>query len=191
MSGRSRRLSHRKKTEWPPDCCRYRMRLRSRKEKVYKGLVAGALGGLAASWIMPRFQRFLSRTLEGEPNPHKGEGEDATVKTARAVSSKVLDHELTEPEKKKAGPLVHYAYGTGIGALYGCLAQKYGITQSGFGSAYGAAAWVLGDEVAVPALGLSKKPTEIPIGKQFQMLAAHVVYGVTLEGVRRGALKVL
>jgi uncharacterized membrane protein YagU involved in acid resistance len=103
----------------------------------------------------------------------------------------VLDHELTAEEKKVAGPLVHYAYGTGIGALYGGLAQKYKTTKSGFGSAYGAAAWALGDEAAVPALGLGKKPTETPASQHFQMLAAHVVYGVTLEGVRRLTLKVL
>src|SRR5205814_1570346 len=114
-----------------------------------------------------------------------GEGEDATVKTANKISSEVFDHELSAEEKKTAGPFVHYAYGTGIGAVYGGLSQRFETTKSGFGSAYGAAAWALGDEVAVPALGLGKKPTETPISKQFQMLAAHIVYGITLEGVRR------
>jgi putative membrane protein len=167
------------------------MRFRSRKHKVYKGLIAGSIGGLAASWIMTRFQAVLSRALQGTSNPHEGQGEDATVKTAEKISSGALDHELTPEEKKKAGPLVHYAYGTGIGALYGGLAQKYDTTKSGFGTAYGAAAWALGDEVAVPALGLGKKPTEAPVSQQFQMLAAHLVYGVTLEGVRRLTLRVL
>jgi uncharacterized membrane protein YagU involved in acid resistance len=86
---------------------------------------------------------------------------------------------------------VHYAYGTGIGAVYGCLAQKYETTTSGLGIAYGAAAWALGDEVAVPALGLGKKPAETPVSQHFQLLVAHLVYGVTLEGVRRLALKAL
>jgi putative membrane protein len=167
------------------------MRLRTRNNQVYKGLIAGAIGGLAASWIMTQFQAAVSRALEGQPDPHKGEGEDATVKTASAISSKVLDHELSPEEKKTAGPLVHYAYGAGIGAVYGGLTQKYGTTKSGFGSAYGAAAWALGDEVAVPALGLGKKPTETPVAKHVQALAAHLVYGVTLEGVRRLTLKVI
>jgi len=167
------------------------MRIRSRKDKLYKGLIAGSVGGLAASWIMPRFQSLLSRAFQGTSNPHEGQGEDATVKTAQKISSGALDHELTPEEKKKAGPLVHYAYGTGIGALYGGLAQKYKTTKSGFGTAYGAAAWVLGDEVAVPALGLGKKPTETPVSQQFQFLAAHLVYGATLEGVRRLTLRVL
>ena len=86
---------------------------------------------------------------------------------------------------------MHYAYGTGIGALYGGLAKKESLTTSGFGSAYGAAAWALGDEIAVPALGLGKKPSETPLSQHVQTLAAHLVYGFTLEGVRRLALKVL
>src|SRR5207237_6053186 len=102
---------------------------------------------------MTQFQSLLTRALDG-PNPHKEQGEDATIKTAKRISSKLLGHELSEEEKKAAGPLVHYAYGTGIGALYGSLAQKYETPRLGFGSAYGAAAWALGDEVAVPALGL-------------------------------------
>jgi hypothetical protein len=166
------------------------MYFRGRNDKVYKGLIVGAIGGLAASWVMTRFQLLLAQAL-GQTDPHEGQGEDATVKTAQRISSEVLDHELSAEEKKSAGPFVHYAYGTGIGALYGGLAQKDKITTSGFGSAYGATAWALGDEIAVPALGLGKKPTETPLSQHFQTLAAHVVYGITLEGVRRLALKVL
>jgi hypothetical protein len=57
------------------------MHFRSGKDKVYKGLIAGAIGGLAASWIMPRVQFLLARAL-GHTDPHEGQGEDATVKTA-------------------------------------------------------------------------------------------------------------
>jgi uncharacterized membrane protein YagU involved in acid resistance len=139
---------------------------------------------------MPQFQFLLAHAL-GHTDPHEGQDEDATVKTAQKISSALLGHRLSEEQKKTAGPLVHYAYGTGIGAAYGGLAQKYAATTSGFGIAYGAAAWALGDEVAVPSLGLGKKPTETPISQHFQLLAAHLVYGITLEGVRRLALKAL
>ncbi|SRR5579883_2909063 len=151
---------------------------------VWRGVIAGAIGGLAASWVMPQFQKAVARAL-GRSGPHEGEDEDATVKMARKVSCAVADHELSDEEKKVAGPLVHYAYGTGIGALYGGLAERYRGATWGFGSAYGAAAWVLGDEVAIPALRLGKGPKEAPGSRQAQMLAAHLVYGVTLEGVRR------
>jgi len=172
-------------------CCHTRsMYLRSKKDGLSEGLIAGVIGGLVASWIMPRFQSLTAHAF-GDTHPHEGQGEDATVKTAQRISSALLGRELSAEEKKTAGPLVHYAYGTGIGAVYGGLAQKHETTTSGFGIANGAAAWALGDEVAVPALGRGKKPTETPVTQHFQLLAAHLVYGITLEGVRRRALNAL
>jgi hypothetical protein len=166
------------------------MDFRSKTDRVYRGVIAGAIGGVAASWIMTRFQILTAHAL-CQTEPHEGQGEDATVKTAQKSSSALLDHELSPEEKESAGPVVHYVYGGGIGALYGGLAQKHEATTAGFGSAYGAAAWALGDGIAVPALGLGKKPNETPLSQHLQTLAAHLVYGVTLEGVRRLALKAL
>src|SRR5581483_3390900 len=155
-----------------------------------KGVIAGAIGGLAASWVMPQFQFLVAHAL-GQSGPHEGQDEDATVKTAEKISSKVLGRELSGEEKEKAGPIVHYAYGTAIGALYGGLAQKNETTSVGFGSAYATAVWALGDEIAVPALGLGKKPAEVPLSQHLQALAAHLAYGITLETVRRLVLKAL
>lgn len=173
---------------WRLHCGLHFMSFRSRQDRVYRGLIAGAVGGLTASWIMPRFQLVLSHAL-GYADPHTGQGEDATVKTAQKISSRLLQHELSAEEKKVAGPLVHYAYGTTIGALYGGLGQRLEAATSGFGSVYGASAWALGDAIAVPALGLGKKPSEIPLSQHLQFLAAHLVYGISLEAVRRLALK--
>ena len=97
------------------------MNWRFGKKKAYKGLIAGCAGGLAASWIMTQFQNLVTRA-SGDSSSRKEQGpeeqaEDATVKTARKISSGVLHHELTPEEKNKAGTIVHYAYGAGIGAL--------------------------------------------------------------------------
>src|SRR4029078_4357457 len=119
---------------------------------VYKGVIAGGIGGLAASWIMPKFQFLLSRAL-GHSDPHEGQGEDATVRTAQRVSSAMLGHGLPAEDEKTAGALVPYVYGTGIGALYGGLAQKHETVTLGFGVGYGAAACALRDETAGVVLG--------------------------------------
>jgi putative membrane protein len=168
------------------------MKVPFRRKNVYKGLLAGSLGGLAAAWVMSEFQGLMTRAMGQSHSPEQqSEEEDATVKTAKKISSGLLHHEISPERKKTAGTIVHYAYGAGIGALYGGLAQKVDTTTAGFGSAYGTAVWALGDEVAVPALKLGKKPTETPVPVHAQALAAHLVYGVALEGVRRLALKAL
>jgi putative membrane protein len=157
----------------------------------WKGLAAGLAGGLAATFVMTQFQE-LSAKLEkklkesqGNGGEKKKKGEDATVKAASKVSRKVLHHPLTPGEKKKAGPAVHYGFGTLTGAAYGVLAELVPGVTLGAGAPFGTALWVGADEIAVPAFGLSGPPWESPPSVHVKALAAHLVYGVTAEGVRK------
>jgi putative membrane protein len=161
---------------------------------MWKGLAAGVAGGLVASWVMEEFQALWGKVAEsleasgggGGSKGGGGEQEPATVKAAEAVSENVFGHELTEGEKDVAGPAVHYAMGAGSAAVYGVLAEFAPEVTAGAGLPFGAAVWLLADEAAVPALGLSKGPTEYPLSKHAYSLASHFVYGLTTEFVRRG-----
>src|SRR5690606_29902824 len=98
---------------------------------------AGLLGGLAASWVMSRFQAAVPadtfKELLGEPTDDDGsdESEPATVKAAEAVSEGFLGHRLSEDEKAWAGPAMHYAHGSLSAALYGALAEHQPIVTRG------------------------------------------------------------
>jgi hypothetical protein len=111
--------------------------------------------------------------------------ENATVKTAQRLSRKLFEHELTQPEKQVAGPAVHYAYGSMMGALYGGLSELLPVTSAGLGLPFGFALWLLGDEIAVPALGLGKHPKEYSPEVHADALAAHFMYGATTDLLRR------
>src|SRR5215207_323769 len=181
-----------------------------REGDVWKGLAAGLVGGLVASWVMNRFQDVWINLSEsggqsqGEQSSQQGQGngstgqqqsgeeqEDATVKTASAISESILDHELTESEKKWAGPAVHYAFGTAVGGLYGAAAELAPDVTAGVGLPFGAAFWLVADETALPLLGLSKGPTEYPLSTHVYALASHFVYGLTAEAVRRAVRSAL
>lgn len=117
-----------------------------RKPSVLKGVVAGAMGGLAASWVMNQFEAVVAKMRRNEEQrTDEQDAEDATMKTADKVAQSVTGHGLSKEQKKKAGPIVHYAYGTGIGALYGGAASRIKPAAAGFGTAYGTAVWALGD----------------------------------------------
>src|SRR6185295_9863756 len=119
---------------------------------LWKGLAAGLIGGLVASWTMNRFQDVWSKLVEGseswpdnqfqnvwcefaeglkespgsqvsKPGPEPDVQEDTTVRAASAVAESLFDHRLTQSEKKIAGPAVHYILGTGVGGLYGAAAE--------------------------------------------------------------------
>jgi putative membrane protein len=175
--------------------------------ELWKGLVAGLVGGLVASWTMNRFQDVWLKLSENgdrsanERSPQQDEEEqrmnasnenqDTTVKAASAISEGIFDHKLSEDEKKIAGPAMHYALGTAVGGLYGAVAEVMPEITTGIGLPFGAVFWLVVDETMVPVLGLSKPPTEYPASTHVYALASHLVYGLTAELVRRNLRKAL
>ena len=183
--------------------------MREDNGSIWKGIVAGLAGGLVASWTMNQFQAAWTRLAENSEKPHGAqsmqpaqgsngdqkqdvqEQDDATVVAAKAISEGVFGHELQESEKKPAGAAVHYAFGTVSGGLYGALAELVPQVTTATGVPFGAAFWLIADEVSVPLLGLSKGPTEYPVSTHVYSLASHLVYGATAELGRRAVRQIL
>ncbi|MDQ3135609.1 MAG: DUF1440 domain-containing protein [Acidobacteriota bacterium] len=191
------------------------MKVGEREEgDVLKGLAAGLVAGLAAAWTMNQFQSAWSRLAEGEERSHgaqslqqgspqhgvggelRSEGkdseqDDAAERLANAVSVATLDHELTEGEKETAGTAFHYAMGATSVALYGAVAEIIPEVKAGAGLPFGAAVWLIADEGIVPAVGLSKSPTEYPLSIHAYAFTSHLVFGLTAEIVRRAMRSVM
>jgi putative membrane protein len=157
----------------------------------WKGLIAGVVGGLVASWAMDRFQYWWlsfgggdELQLQQTPSEEGNQEEPATVKTASAISEGVFGHSLTAREKEITGPIVHYAVGTSAGAVYGVAAEYEPKVTTLAGIPFGAAFWMVVDEGALPLLGLTKGPNAYPISTHAYALASHLVFGLTAEVVR-------
>lgn len=183
--------------------------MREDNGSVLKGIVAGMAAGLVASWTMNQFQAAWTRLAENSEKPHGAQSmqpaegssgnqrqdmqdqDDATVQVAKTVSEGVFGHELQESEKKPAGAVVHYAFGTASGGLYGALAELAPQVTNGVGLPFGAAFWLLADEISVPLLGFSKGPTEYPLSTHAYSLASHLVYGATAELSRRALRQIM
>jgi hypothetical protein len=172
--------------------------------EVLKGLAAGTIGGLVASWVMDEFQYACTKVSssfqrgqqkeivgsssannEEQSQSSDEEQEPATVKAAEMVSEKIFGHQLAKVEKKMAGDAVHYATGAASGAIYGAAAELAPELTAGAGIPFGTAVWLVVDEGAVPLFGLSKGPGEYPLSTHMYALASHFVYGLTTEVVRR------
>lgn len=156
------------------------MRVKRRRNR-WKGLLAGALGGLAGSFAMSQFHALIQKIEQ----PAQQDKEDSTVKAASATSRAIFHHELTPQQKKIAAPVVHYAFGTSMGAIYGALAESARPVNAGWGMPFGAAIWLGAHVLAVPALGLSQPITESTPGAEAAEFGGHLVYGVVVEGLRR------
>jgi putative membrane protein len=169
-------------------------RHRHRHRDIWKGAATGALAGLVGSWTMNQFQGALSKVnarlkpqpqSSAEPQPQsQPDNEDATMKAAERIAEGLLHRHLSKPEKQKLGPLVHYGFGTVAGAVYGAVAEVNPRASAGHGILFGSVLFAGADEIAVPALHLSRPATDYPVSTHAQALAAHCVYGLSTETVR-------
>ncbi|MGI8770860.1 MAG: DUF1440 domain-containing protein [Acidobacteriaceae bacterium] len=164
-----------------------------------RGVLAGLAGGLIAAFVMNEFQAALSKATEalkeqksspqqaqhqdGEQQDGREKPDDATQKAADRIAAAVTGVHLTKQQKEIYGPMVHYGMGAVSGIVYGVAAECLKSARIGFGTLFGTVLFVLADEIAVPALGLSQSPTEQPATAQITPWLSHLVYGLTVESV--------
>lgn len=163
------------------------------------GALAGAVAGLAGSWAMVRFNHVIGgggfrpgdahshRRQAATPNDTDGTfpDEPASMQVASTVAAPVIGRPLNEEEKEVGGPIMHYLFGAFMGAMYGAAAETQPSTTAGAGVPFGTAVWLAAGEIGVPLAGLSAPPTNYPLSRHLAALGSHVVFGLTVEGVRR------
>jgi hypothetical protein len=169
---------------------------------VWRGAVAGAIGGAVASSAMVLFNHLLGSTgfgrddrgrrkqhrrADAKPNETDGtiSDEPASEKAASNLAEAVTGEELSDQERKIGGSIVHHAFGAVAGALYGAAAARMPMLAAGGGLPYGALVWVAGPEIGLPLTGLSRPPAAYPPSRHVASLATHLVFGGTVEAVRR------
>lgn len=161
--------------------------LNDQPRELWKGLLSGLIGGLAATLVMTQYQVNSAKLINSlrQEQPQQGAGESTTVAVADKITQAIAGSRVPPERRNLAGNLVHYGFGTLMGATYGVLHEVLPATSAGRGLAYGAALWAAADELALPASGLAKWWPEYPIHVHANALGAHLVYAATLDGIRR------
>jgi len=148
---------------------------------------------------MSEFQALWSRAVDGFESPSAGGrhdardwqernegGENSNERAAQTIAKHTVNRRLTREELEAAAPLLHYLFGSVLGAVYGGLVERARPAPMLSGAAFGTAVWVGADEIAMPALGLASSNVDYPLEAHAQSFAAHLVFGLTTEVVRRG-----
>src|SRR4051812_39873150 len=151
---------------------------RSRATAAAADLAIGLAAGTIAAGAMNLFQDIWSKYVSPPPP-----GETAAAKAADAVSEEVSDARVKPSARKAADGVVHYLTGAVLGGLYGVLGGRLPMLFAGRGSAFGGLVWLICDEIAVPMLGLG--PRSKPAEEHWSALASHIVFGLSLDGMRR------
>jgi hypothetical protein len=171
--------------------------------RVLRGAFAGAIGGVAGALVMNQFQRLAGALGDGRESrdatggfPRSGRGpqpaqalgdpaNDATARVAGAVVEAAGGAPLRREDRAQGGRVVHLAFGAANGFVYGAAAEEYPAATVGAGIPFGIGVWAFADEGIVPALGLSRGPSEASAGLLAYGLISHCLYGLTTECVRR------
>ena len=126
------------------------------------------------------------------PPMHASQQEwDSTLNTAVALAEKVLHRPLPERQRELGAVVVHYLVGAVFGAAYGAAREVLPDAGRGVGAVFGAAVFVLAQEIGTPRMGLSKPLRDYSVAMQANSLGEHVVWGVTTDVVARGIERVL
>ena len=173
--------------------------MRNFKGSLYPGsltrtLVAGGIGGLAGACAMSGFAR-LSGTLASRTGhlsergatriPYSEQEWDATTRIAQAAARRLLNRRLNGKEERIGAAMVHYAVGAASGAAYAVLARRFPQVGKCSGAIFGAAMWLLSDELLMPATGTTRKLRNYSVLAQANALGEHIVYGVTTDNLLR------
>ena len=138
-----------------------------------RGLIAGLIGGLAATAAKALAERIFPPHTHGELEPQKLAVELVAGDTLPPVAKARLSEGL------------RWGLGAAAGATYGAVAEFYPEATARHGASFGLAMEALSHEAALPALGLAAQPEDQSVREHGSEITSYVVYGVTAELVRR------
>jgi hypothetical protein len=111
----------------------------------------------------------------GQP-PEPWEQASTPAKVARRNSEGVFEHDVPAERIGLLTHAMHWAYGTGWGAVYGLVAGTVAVRPLRGGLTFGAAVWAMSYVQLVP-MGLYEPPWRYPPQAMAQELGYHLAYG--------------
>lgn len=149
-----------------------------------RGLAAGAFGSGVLNLFFKATTKISPATPKDVFKPPEAEQreENATETVARRFAQYMLQRPLSPEGKAKGAQIVHYAFGAGLGAAYGLLRESIPSLHKPAGVlAYGFGAWMLGDNLVLPAFRLAAWPNAYPLKTHAYALAAHLAFAAAVS----------
>jgi hypothetical protein len=149
---------------------------------LFSGIVAGVAGSIAQNAFFA-----LTKSLEPEPDAEaftppepEQKNEAATQTVARRTVEELMQRGPLD-DKERAGQIVHFAFGSAWGGIYGLVRGAQARRGGPLGAAlFSALVWAVSDDFILPAFKLSAWPRAYPMKTHAYALAAHGVYGASV-----------
>ena len=157
-------------------CDRIKMMRQERpRHPIITGLIAGFLGTAAMTVAMELMFPFLPRRQQRPLPPRQITGRIAVKTGVRPY--------LDEDDVLAATMLAHFGYGSVAGSVYTLSVERLSLPVPLKGTIFGLGVWAGSYYGWVPGLRLFPPASQWPRGRKLLMVAAHLVWGVTLATV--------
>jgi putative membrane protein len=142
---------------------------------LFKGLVAGLIGGLAGTAAKLLGERAFPPHAPSEPE----------LLSETPVGSELALSPHTPLREPAAPQAAGWVVGGAAGAIYGGLAEFYPAATARRGASFGLVLGTLNEEGALGAVQLVRDPERQTLRERTSEMTSYAVYGVVTEAVRR------
>jgi putative membrane protein len=150
-----------------------------RKRSLFKGFLAGAIGGLVGAAAKAAGEAVYPPRTQGQIPP------------PAVLVNRMSDRPLSEKEEEVSVRAIHWGFGALVGGVYGAVAEYQPVVTGRLGANFGLTLCGITHASALPMMGLTESPENQPAREHASELVTHAIYGVTTEVVRRLARKAL
>lgn len=159
-----------------------------RQRRLSRTLMLGAVAGLLGARSMGTFTRlwrnFLKSNQDGDRKPgssYSAQERDATERIAEIVAARVFERRLSMRDRHAGSIVVHYGVGAASGAVYALLPNRFPFVSRFCAILFGAAMWLVADELLMPALGVTRALKNYSAAMQANALGEHIVFALTTD----------
>ncbi|MDQ3951262.1 MAG: DUF1440 domain-containing protein [Gemmatimonadota bacterium] len=153
------------------------------RQSMIADMIDGVIAGAVATWVMGKVTTYLYEHEDKAAREREDRAREG--KTAYAVAAekaaRLAGAGLSEKEREEYGSAIHWALGVSAGAIYGVLRPRLESSELAHGLAFGTAFWLVMDEGAVYALGLTPGPAAFPWQAHARGLAGHLTFGAVAD----------
>ena len=155
------------------------MRLLAVSDRMFKGFLAGAIGGLVGA---------AAKAVAEAVYPPRTQGQ---IPPPAVLVNRMAARPLSETEEVVSVQAIHWGFGALVGGVYGALAEYQPVITGRLGANFGLTLCGMTHASTLPIMGLTESPENQPAREHASELVTHAIYGVTTEVVRRVVRKVL
>jgi hypothetical protein len=146
------------------------------------GLLAGLAGTAATGAFMTATRRLAPSLPPGRftpPEPEQAHELPTETMARRLVEGQAHRGPLGPVRKRRLGRLLQLGFGARWGVLYGLLRESFPVLRGPAGAlGLGAVAWLVSEELLLPAFRLAPPPRARPARLHLYGLASHLVFGL-------------